>query len=272
MNKILSQLPAPVIAGVVREKNVRSAIAEIRNCLYDGAAMIDLHMSCLENSDEKSLKEIISSSCLPVLALNYNNTYDWQPAQIPEEERAASLLRAVKAGAAGVDMQGYTFHAPSKTAFYGEDLYSFTKGNPKEVITDEAIIEKQCQLIDQVHSMGAEVLLSCHPGIPMKRDQVVELALFLEKRKPDIIKIVTAATNEEEMLESIQAMIALKKEVRTPVAYHANGNAGSLSRIINPILGGHIAFCVDHYKESSTMGQLDLKAVKSIMEQIEHIK
>ena len=30
--------------------------------------------------------------------------------------------------------------------------------------------------------MGAEVLLSCHPGIQMKCEQVVDLALFLEKR------------------------------------------------------------------------------------------
>ena len=94
-------------------------------------------------------------------------------------------------------------------------------------------------MIEKVHSMGAEVLLSCHPGIPMNCEQVVDLALFLEKRNPDVIKIVTAATNENELLESFKTMVALKKELKTPVSYHANGKAGSLSRIINPILGGH---------------------------------
>ena len=253
----LSALPAPAVAGVVREKTVRSAIAEIKNCLYDGADMIDLHISCLENSDTESLKEIIASSRLPVLALNYGIGQT-------EEERVASLLRAVEAGAAGIDMQGYTFHLPSKKAFCGEDRYSFTAGNPKEIVTDPEIIEKQCRLIEQVHSMGAEVLLSCHPGIPMNCEQVVELARFLEQRGPDIIKIVTRANTQEDADECIRTMLALKKEIKTPVSYHANGNAGVVTRIINPLLGGQIAFCVDRYCEESTLEQLDLRTVRAM--------
>ena len=271
MKKILSQLPEPAIAGVVREKSARDAIAEIKNCMYDGAAMIDLHMSCLENTDEETLKQIIGSSKLPVLALNYNNTYDWADAGFSEEDRAESFLRAVRAGAAGIDMQGYTFHLPSKSGFCGEDIHSFTKGNPKEIVTDESVIAKQCAFIETVHSMGAEVLLSCHPGIPMTCGQVVELALFLEKRKPDIIKIVTAATNEDDLLESFRAMVMLKREVKTPVSYHANGSAGSLSRIINPLLGGHMVFSVDRFNGGSTMEQLDLRTVKTIIDNMKKI-
>ena len=78
--KVLSNLPTPVLAGVVREKSAKAAIADIKNCIYVGAGMIDLHMSCLESSDTSQLTEIINSSKLPVLALNYNRTYDWQDA------------------------------------------------------------------------------------------------------------------------------------------------------------------------------------------------
>ena len=99
-------------------------------------------------------------------------------------------------------MQGYTFDPASKEGFFGKDQYSFTKGNPREIVTDTAIIAQQCAFIEDIHRRGAEVLLSCHPGIPMDSTQVVELALFLEKRNPDIIKIVTVATSEEELLES----------------------------------------------------------------------
>ena len=127
--KVLSKLQAPAIAGVIREKTSKAAIAEIKNCMYDGADMIDLHMSCLENSDTDTLREIIQSSKLPILALNYNGRYDWSTAGFSEEERAESFLRAVDAGAAGINMQGYTFHVPSKDSFCGEDKYSFTKGN-----------------------------------------------------------------------------------------------------------------------------------------------
>lgn len=267
----LSSLEAPALAGVIREKSVRGAVAEIKNCMYDGADMIDLHMSCLEKSDVETLRKIIQSTRLPVLALNYNNTYEWESAGLSEEERIDSFLRAVEAGAAGVDIQGYTYDLPSKSGFVGEDRYSFTKGNPKEIVTDETIISKQCELFEKVHAMGAEVLLSCHPGIPMSCEQVVELALYLEKRNPDLIKIVTRADDQNDLLESIKTMMALKKEIRTPISYHANGKAGSLSRILNPVLGGQIAFCVDHYNEGSTMEQIDLRVAKNIAENMKKI-
>ena len=266
--KRLSELVSPALAGVIREKTPTSAIAEIKNCTYDGADMIDLHMSCLENTDTDTLKSVISASKLPVLALNYNTKYDWSDCGLSEDERMKSFLNAVSAGAAGIDMQGYTFDPKSKNAFCGEDKYSFTKGNPKEIVTDSGVISKQCELMEKVHSMDAEVLLSCHPGISMSCEQVVELALFLEKRNPDIIKIVTFAADENDLMESFKTMAVLKKEVKTPVSYHANGAAGSLSRIINPILGGHIIFCVDRYNEGSTMEQLDLKTVKATIDNL----
>lgn len=271
MEQKLSKLQSPALAGVVREKTVRGAIAEIKNCMYDGATMIDLHLSCLADTNVDSLKKIMDASKLPVLALNYNTTYAWMDAGYTEDARVESFLRAVEAGAAGVDIQGYTFHLPSKKDFCGEDKYSFTKGNPKEIVTDEGIISKQCALIEKVQSKGAEVLLSCHPGIAMNSTQVVELALFLEKRNPDMIKIVTRAENEEDLAEAIRTMLLLKKEVKTPVAYHANGTMGVASRIINPLLGGKIAFCVDRYNEGSTMEQIDLKTAAVIVENMKKL-
>ena len=119
--------------------------------------------------------------------------------------------------------------------------------------------------------MNAEVLLSCHPGIAMNCRQVVELALFLEKRNPDIIKIVTFAADENDLIESFKAMSVLKKEVKTPVSYHTNGAAGTFSRIVNPILGGHVVFCVDRYNEGSTMEQPDLKTARTIIDNVKKI-
>lgn len=269
--KSLSSINAPALAGVVREETAIKAIAEIKNCLYGGADMIDLHMSCLEDTSVETLKRIISSSKLPVLALNYNSKCDGSNAGFSEEERVESFLCAIEAGAAGVDIQGYTYHLPSKTGFCGEDKYSFTKGNPREIVTDETVIEKQKNLIQRIHGIGGEVLLSCHPGIPMTCKQVVDLALFLEKRNPDIIKIVTIANTDEEMIESLNTMLALKKALKTPVSYHAAGSRGKLSRILNPILGGQIAFCVERYTESSTMEQLDLRTSRTIVDAMKKI-
>lgn len=259
----LSKISAPALAGVVKERDDKAATQEILYCVESGADMIDLHLPCLEDNSEGTLRTIITSSRLPVLALHYNNTYSGKDAGYSEEERTSLLLRAVGAGAAGIDMQGYTYHLPSKSAFCGEDRYSFTKGNPREIVTEGTVIARQCELIERVHSMGAEVLLSCHPGIPMKAEAVVELALFLEERGPDIIKIVTVAETEEELAEALRAMLLLKREVGTPVAYHAAGAAGRPSRILNPILGGQIAFCVGRRSEVSLAEQPDLRTVRA---------
>jgi len=269
--KKLSQIKAPAIAGVIRQKTVSAAIGEIKNCIYNGADMIDLHLSCLEANDVDTLRRIVDSSKLPILALNYNKTVDWNNANLSEEERTATFLTAVEAGAAGVDIQGYTFHAPSKDEFCGEDKYIFSKNGPKEVVTDEAVIKRQREFIGRIHEKGGEVLLSCHPGIFMNAETVVELALFLEKRDPDIIKIVTVASNEDELLESFRAMVLLKREVKTPVSYHASGKAGALSRIVNPMLGGHMIFCVDRFSQNSTLEQLELSAAKAAVDNIKNM-
>ncbi len=269
--KRLSSLPAPALAGVVREKSVRAAWAGMKNCYMGGATMIDLHLSCLTDQSEAGIRAVIERAPVPVLALNYASEYDWTPKAYTEEERAELFRTAIRAGAAGVDIQGYTFDPASKNAFVGEDKYSFTKGNPKEIVTDSAVIDRQCAFIEEVHGMGREVLLSCHPGIPMHREQVVDLALFLEKRNPDIIKIVTIAESEEDMLEALHTMRAIKREVKTPVSYHAAGKYGGLTRVLCPALGGQIAFCVDRFSESSTPEQLELRSAKMMIEELSRL-
>jgi 3-dehydroquinate dehydratase len=266
MKKSLSSIKAPAAAGVVRERTVAEAIAEINNCLYHGADMIDLHMEVLDDSSVEALKRIVNSTPLPILALNYNCNYDWSSKGLSEEERIEYFYRAIEAGAAGIDIQGYTFHADSKHKFCGEDKYSFTKGNPKEIVTDENIIAKQCELIERAHAAGVEVLHSCHPAVPMNTEQIMDLIAFLEKKNPDIIKIVSIADTEEQLYEAIKTMAEIKLKVKTPVSFHAGGKFGAPTRIINPIIGGQIAFCVDRYKAGSTMGQLDLETVRSIVD------
>ena len=64
--KKISEISAPAIAGVIREKNALSATAEIKNCMYDGADMIDLYLSCLEKNDVSTLRTIVNSSKLPI--------------------------------------------------------------------------------------------------------------------------------------------------------------------------------------------------------------
>lgn len=277
MRKSFKNVPRPMLAGVIREASKNTAIAAIKNNYFHGATGIDLHISTLDKQSRtlESLKGIIASSPLPVLALNYNIMYDRSSFVDTEEHRTELLMRAVKAGAAAADIQGYTFDLPSKTAFnedYANCDYSFIKGKPKEVVLDPKVIEKQMEFIEKVHFEGAEVLLSNHFGIPMTGEQLVELALFLEKRKPDIIKFVAIADTEEEMLEAFRAMIMLRDNVETPVSYHCTGKCGGLTRMVNPVLGGFMCFCNDTFVQSSDFNQPLLETAKTVIENLQKLK
>lgn len=276
MRKSFANVSAPMLAGVVKEKDPASAIAAIKNCYIHGATGIDLHLSCLadEYKNVESIKRIVDASPLSILALNYNQSYDGTFYEDTDENKTALLFKGIEAGAAAVDIQGYTFDLPSKDAFREEFShlgYSFIKDKPKEVVVDEKIINKQIEFIERVHAAGGEVLLSNHVGVFMTAEQLVDLALFLEKRNPDIIKIVAVAETEEELAEAFRAMVALKKEVKTPVSYHCNGTHGALTRIINPVLGGFMCFCNDRYMRNSAMDQPLLETAKAAIDNLKKL-
>lgn len=276
MRKSFAKVSSPMLAGVIKERTPGNARAQIRNSEYHGATGIDLHLSCFEPEfrNAESIKTIVDSARVPVLALNYNLSYDKGFYEDDEESRTNLLLEAIKAGAAAADIQGYTFDLQSKTGFreeYSHLGYSFIKGNPKEIVVDIKVIDKQMEFIEKVHHMGAEVLLSNHPGIPMTCEQVVELALFVEKRKPDIIKIVTTADTDEEMVEAFKTMVTLKKEVKTPVSYHCSGSKGALTRVVNPVLGGFMCFCNDSFAHNSDLSQPTIETAKIIIDNIKKI-
>lgn len=273
MRKSFVKSGSPMLIGVIREETARAAIAAMRNCEYHGATALDLHLSCLKEEARtvESLRTIISATRLPIMALNYNQTYDWTPIQTDEETRLNLLLRAVEAGAAAVDMQGYSYDLPSKTAFRQEFKnlgYSFLRDDPHEVVVDEAVIEKQKAFIQRVHDAGAEVILSTHTLVPMDCEQVVDLVMFLSQRGADMLKIVCPCENDDQLAECFKTMLTVKKIAPIPTHYHCSGKAGSLSRILNPILGGHMIFCTDGYTVSSTFEQLDLQTARRVVDDL----
>lgn len=273
MKKSFAGQPAPVLAGVVKERGIYDSIAAIKNCEYHGAGCIDLHLSSLDEEARtvEGMRRILREASVPVLALDYAKTYDHKAIECTEEERVEHLLRAVEAGADAVDMQGYTYDLYSKSHFrreYAPADCSFAALEPKEVVYDPAVIDRQTELIARIHAMGAQVLISTHPGVVMNTEQVTELALHIEKRQPDVIKIITKCTCEEELVESFRTIVTLKKEVRTPVVFHCSGKAGRLSRLVNPMLGSYLAFCCDGYTPSSLFEMPDLQTARLIVDNL----
>ena len=56
-------------------------------------------------------------------------------------------------------------------------------------------------------------------------------------------------------------MITLKKEItKCKIHFHCAGKKGKVTRIVNPMLGAHLAFCVERYGENAHHEQLDLRS------------
>lgn len=268
MKKSFTQLESPVLAGVVKEETAKSVIAEIKNNSLSGANAFDVHISCLgkEECTAEKLKQIADSTCKPIMALHYNQAYDLGPMNESDEDRMRQLLVAAKAGFACVDMQGYTFEprrdtkATLKSEWITEHM-SFVSACPNEVTLNPETIEKQIEFMNEVHSTGAEVLLSTHTECFLSCQQVMDLLDFLAQRKPDILKLVTAGCDTDEQVhEYCKTLLTIKNRYpNIKITYFCNGKKTVQTRALGVLLGAHIHFCVNRYDALSTVSQLPLK-------------
>lgn len=280
MKKSFANVKPPVLAAVIKGTTPKAAIAAIKNSTLAGANAFDLHISVMnkESITVETLKPVFDYTEMPVLALHYNQSGDGSPMKDDDGERVRQLLIALEAGAAGIDLQGYTFEPDrnTKATFQSrwiEDNMSFASACPNEVTLNPATIQKQTELIEAIHAKGGEVLLSTHTGCFLDCGQVVDLLDFLHRRKPDIIKLVTSGCDTDEQLaEYFKTMLYVKDRYPdTKVHYHCNGKKTKLSRLIGPMLGAHIAFCVERYDELSVMDQLPLKETAEMYNLFEKI-
>ena len=76
MQKRLSSIPAPALAGVIREKTKKAAVAQTKNCLYVGADILNPLLGgqiafCVERYDEGSTMEQIPLATMRAICDNH---------------------------------------------------------------------------------------------------------------------------------------------------------------------------------------------------------
>ncbi len=240
---------APMIVGVIKEKHPYAVIRAIREAEFAGARGFDLHIPVLDKQYQttEELKKIIDSTDRPILALNYDT------ANYTDEERMESLIHAVEAGTASVDMQGYTFDRAAKDAFVDDEYIptgmEFLKTKrPKEVALKPEIIAKQKAFIERVHNMGAEVLCSIHFNCILAREELETVARFARSKGADVVKMVGTCTNKYQVPEAIDATMYLHDVLDFPFSYHLNGKEGIPTRKLCPIFGSYVVFCNVDYR------------------------
>lgn len=259
-----------MIAQVIREATPEAVLEEYRL----GASLatgFDVHISSLDPvyCNRETYRRIFTSAPHPTLCLNYDGDRLFRPRNLPEEQRIREMITAVECGANAIDLVGYSFDTAGQGEMMQYDpAFPFTRAHPREVTLASAAIRQQCRVVDYVHSIGGEVLISTHTGVYLHTDEVVSLAKWIEKRDPDIIKIVLNGCNtDERVAEVLASIVELKKVLHCRFSLHANGEKGVKTRMLGPLFGSYMMFTVREAKEGYDPNQLPLSSAAAFMAQ-----
>ena len=234
MKATFLQYNKPLLTAMVQENTPGDAINTIMNSHYDGAEAFGIQLECLERQyrDVETLRGIFSY-CMgkPIYITSYRHN---NSEGMTDDECAEYLLMGIEAGATLGDVMGDWFHP-----------------EPYELTFDEEAIAKQKAIIDRIHALGGEVLISSHLHTYFTCDQLLEYAHAQRERGADVVKMVNFAQTEEQLLENIRAAAMLKHELDCPYLLLANGAHSRLLRQIGPNLGVCMYLCVQHYAANS---------------------
>lgn len=134
-----------------------------------------------------------------------------------------------------------------------------------EVARSEKAIQKQTELIDNLHQKGVKVLMSSHIMKFTSAQRVLEIANQHKRVGADISKIVVGAESMEEQIENLRIANLLKKNLGIPFLFLSSGECKILRRIGGE-LGCCMYLCVYEHDNRSTPEQPLLKNIISIRE------
>ena len=167
-----------------------------------------------------------------------------------DEQLARKLVELAECGATLCDVMG--------------DYFERTEG---EMTYSERAIEKQMALIDEIHSAGAQVVMSSHVLKFIPAEQVLAIALEHQRRGADICKIVTGASNMEEQIENLRTVTLLKNELDIPFLCLSGGESRILRRIGGEV-GCCMYLCVHEHDELATPAQPLISEVRTIRDNL----
>ena len=168
-----------------------------------------------------------------------------------DEELAEGLVVLAQNGATLCDVMG--------------DMFCM---HPEQLTDNEAAIQKQMALIDKLHALGAEVLMSSHICKYAPAERILEIAFEQKRRGADIIKIVSSADTMEQQIENLRITDLLKRELGAPFLFLSGGEC-TLHRRLGMKLGCCMALCVYEHDALSTAAQPLLSTMKKLRDDID---
>lgn len=184
---------------------------------------------------------------LPVYVTNYRGAENEGKS---DDILGAELIELAECGATLCDVMG--------------DYFDHCEG---ELTMNDEAVKKQIKLINELHSRGAEVLMSSHVLKHITAERVLEIANEHQRRGADICKIVVGAETMAQQIENLRILDLLKRELGIPFLFLSGGEC-SIIRRIGTSLGSCMSLCVHEQDDFSTPTQPLLRDMKKIRELI----
>lgn len=249
----------PLITGMILKSDPDSIRYGIKNAIYDGADCLGIQLECLkkEYKTEENYRKIFAAcSGHPIYATNYKLR---ENQGFSEDELADELLKILKCGATMGDVMG---------GLYDNEC---GMGIGYELSMKQDVIDKQMKLIDRIHDMGKEVLMSSHVLKFTPAETVLEIAYEQQRRGADVVKIVTAGNSDEEQMENLRITSLLKKELKVPFLFLSGGTHSKIHRMVGPQLGCITYLAVERHDENSVPTQPTIRAAKAVRDNFEYL-
>ena len=251
MKKTFLNHSYPMLTVMLQCKTPETAIGRIRNANCLGADAYGLQVETLmpEFQNPDTYKKIFTEmQGRPCYVTNYRYAFNQN---LTDDELADGIISLAENGATLCDVMG--------------DLFC---KHPEELTDNDEAIQKQMQLIERLHSLDAEVLMSSHLYKFAPAEKVLEIAFEQKRRGADIIKIVTAANTMEQQIENLRITNLLKQELGAPFLF-LSGGVSSLHRRLGIKLGCSMALCVYEHDALSTASQPLLSIMKFVRDSID---
>ena len=232
---------------------------EIKNSIYDGADCLGVQLEYLKRAykTEEDFKRIFAAcSAHPIYVTNYRGC---ENAGRTDDELAEELLTALSCGATLGDVPGSLFDPESGM------------GVGLELSVKQDAVDAQMRLIDRIHAMGKEALMSSHVLKFTPAETVLEIAREQVRRGADIVKIVTAANSDEEQMENLRITTLLKKELGVPFLFLSGGTHSKIHRMIGAQLGCVTYLAVREHTSRSVPTQPTVRAAKAVRDNFDYL-
>lgn len=215
----------PLLTLLFCPNTEENAAEMIKRGISEGAEAFCIQTESLlpEYRNPASYRRIFSSAeGLPIYVTNYRHHSN---EGLDDDKIADGIITLAESGATLCDVMG--------------DMFCPTVG---EMTDDPYAIEKQMKLIEKLHGIGAEVLMSSHVFKYQSAGEVLRIALRQQERGADIVKIVTGADTMNEQLDNLRTTALLRDVLRVPYLFLSGGQC-RFHRQVGAMLGCVMYLC-----------------------------